>query len=723
MLEQAKWIGCGTDMGEVCPEFMRTVEVNGEVKAAVLSITAVGVYEAFLNGTRIGNFVLAPGCTVYRERLQYQDYDVKALLKKENILTVTVGTGWHRGRISEKSMDIHQMPAAVIACLEIIYEDGRTERIATDENWKVRRSRIVFSDFYDGETCDASLPECPYDNVKLLEHMDKKRLISQEGEIVCEHERLKPVRYFVTPAGEKVIDFGQNLAGYVEFHVNAHKGDRVVISHGEILDKEGNVYTENYRTAKAKLTYICSEGEQTYKPRLTFYGFRYIRLDEFPGEANLNDFTAIALYSDMKRTGRIACGHKGINRLVENTLWSQRSNFIDIPTDCPQRDERMGWTGDAQVFCKTASYHYHVLKFFRKWLADVRVEQYEDGMICDVVPNYWKMRRGSAAWGDVIAIAPWQMYLTYGDEKVLEENFDAMKKWVDYITRDSAHPYLWTCKSDQKKLWGKHYGDWLAQDAPYGSYIGATDVDLVASAFYANSVSLLVKTGRVLSRDMSEYEELHENIVKTFRQTFALNTQTAHVLALRFGLTEHPEETAAELVRMIRGNGNRLQTGFVGTPYLLHVLSENGYKDTAYDLLLQEEFPSWLYEVNRGATTIWEHWDGVRDDGTIWSKDMNSYNHYAYGCVMDWIYEAAAGIRTMEEYPGFEKVRICPLPDERLGWLKVSLETAHGRIISGWVCQEGGVRYEISTPVDAVVVIDGKEHLVGKGDYIFYGDL
>ncbi len=723
MLEQAKWIGCGTDMGEVCPEFMRTVEVNGEVKAAVLSITAVGVYEAFLNGTRIGNFVLAPGCTVYRERLQYQDYDVKALLKKENILTVTVGTGWHRGRISEKSMDIHQMPAAVIACLEIIYEDGRTERIATDENWKVRRSRIVFSDFYDGETCDASLPECPYDNVKLLEHMDKKRLIPQEGEIVCEHERLKPVRYFVTPAGERVIDFGQNLAGYVEFHVNAHKGDRVVISHGEILDKEGNVYTDNYRTAKAKQTYICSEGEQTYKPRLTFYGFRYIRLDEFPGEANLNDFTAIALYSDMKRTGRIACGHKGINRLVENTLWSQRSNFIDISTDCPQRDERMGWTGDAQVFCKTASYHYHVLKFFRKWLADVRAEQYEDGMICDVVPNYWKMRRGSAAWGDVIAIAPWQMFLTYGDKKVLEENFDAMKKWVDYITKDSAHPYLWTCKSDQKKLWGKHYGDWLAQDAPYGSYIGATDVDLVASAFYANSASLLVKTGRVLSRDMSEYEELHENIVKTFRQTFELHTQTALVLALQFGLTERPEETAAELARMIRGNGNRLQTGFVGTPYLLHVLSENGYKDTAYDLLLQEEFPSWLYEVNRGATTIWEHWDGVRDDGTIWSKDMNSYNHYAYGCVMDWIYEAAAGIRTMAEYPGFEKVRICPLPDERLGWLKVSLETAHGRISSGWVCQEGGVRYEISTPVDAVVVIDGKEHLVGKGDYIFYGDL
>ncbi len=832
MFERANWIGCGTDMGDICPEFMCKVEVTGErrpdaglgggmgqcttgstyVKSAELFISAIGVYEAFLNGVRIGDYVLAPGCTVYRERLQYQKYDVKNLLSEENILTVTVGPGWHRGRISKGSEDINHMPAAVIACLEIVYEDGRKESIVTDENWKVRKSRILFSDLYDGEIYNAAAPDEEYGNVKVLTDLGKERLLPQEGEKICEHERLKPLRFFVTPAGERVIDFGQNLAGYVELHVNAQsrdgkvqggtgnacceggnaqsgdgkvqggtgnacceggnvqggdgkvqggagnacceggnvqggdrmaqsetgnvcngggnaqagnrkaqKGDRIVISHAEILDKDGNIYTENYRTAQAKLTYICGEGEQTYKPHLAFYGFRYIRLDEYPEEVDLNDFTAIAVYSDMKRTGYMECGHEGINRLYENTIWSQRSNFIDIPTDCPQRDERMGWTGDAQVFCRTASYNYHVGKFFSKWLSDVRAEQYEDGMICDVVPDYWKMRRGSTAWGDVITIAPWQMYLTYGDRKVLEDNFDAMKKWVDYMTKDSAHPYLWTCGDEQKKLWGKHYGDWLAQDAPYGSYIGATDVDLIASAFYAHSVALLVKTGKVLGWDMAAYEELHHRIVETFRKTFELKTQTANVLALQFGLTDHPEETAARLAQMIRDNGNRLQTGFVGTPYLLHVLSENGYGDAAYDLLFQEAFPSWLYEVNRGATTIWEHWDGVRDDGTIWSKDMNSYNHYAYGCVMDWLYGVAGGIRPVEEYPGFEKVLLQPVPDRRLGWLKVSLETARGVIRSSWVYQEDRVRYEISTPVDAVVVIDGKEYRVGRGEYIFFG--
>jgi len=724
MFETAEWIGCN-EMGEICPEFMTEVKVTGQVKSAVLSITVTGVYEAFMDGMRIGDFVLAPGCTVYRERLQYQEYDVTELLKEGEIhtLTVTVGAGWHRGRISAKSEEINRMPPALIACLELSLEDGRTETIVTDGSWKVRKSRFLCSDLYDGETYDASAPEEAYEEVRVLADLGKARLIPQEGEKVCEQEHIKPVKYLVTPAGERVIDFGQNLAGYVAFRVNAHHGDRVVISHAEILDSNGNFYTENYRTAKAKLTYICREGEQDYKPHLVFYGFRYLRLDEYPGEVNLDDFTAIALYSDMKRTGEMVCGHQGINRLYENTLWSQRSNFIDIPTDCPQRDERMGWTGDAQVFCRTASYNYHVKKFFAKWLGDVRAEQYEDGMISDVVPNFWKMRRGSTAWGDVITIVPWQMYLTYGDRTILEDNFDAMKKWVDYMTKDTTRQYLWTCEADQKKLWGKHYGDWLAQDAPYGSYVGATEVDLVASAFYSHSVALLIKAGKVLGRDMAEYEELYTHIVETFQQSFSLQTQTAHVLALQFGLTDHPERVAAELVKMIRDNGNRLQTGFVGTPYLLHVLSDNGYGDVAYDLLLQEAFPSWLYEVNHGATTIWEHWDGIRDDGTIWSKDMNSYNHYAYGCVMDWIYGVAAGIQHWEEYPGFERVRIQPHPDQRLGWLKASLETAYGTIRSEWVCQEDKVRYEITTPVQAEIVIQGKKHQVQKGKYVFFGAL
>lgn len=730
MFEQAEWIGCPEDFGEICPEFMLETELEGEVDRAVLFITAIGVYEALFDGERIGDFCLAPGCTAYEHRLQYQEYDVTELLGRArrteqgpHRLTVTVGTGWHRGRISQGSKEINKMPAAILARLEIRYRDGRIRSYVTGADWQVRKSRILSSDIYDGEVFDAAAPEEAYRSVRVLPELSTERLIPQEGEKVCEHERIRPVAYFVTPNGEKVLDFGQNLAGIMEFQVNAGQGDRVVLSCGEILDKDGNLYRENYRSAKAQLTYICREGLQSYKPRLTFYGFRYLRLDEFPGEVRPEDFTAIALYSDMKRTGSITCGDGRINQLFSNTLWSQRSNFVDIPTDCPQRDERMGWTGDAQVFCKTAAYNYNVKKFFEKWLGDVRAEQYPDGMICDIVPNFWKMRRGSTAWGDVITIVPWQMYLTYGDKKVLADNFDAMKKWVDYMTEDSAGQYLWTCPEEEKKLWGKHYGDWLAQDAPYGSYIGATDIDFIASAFYAYSVSLLVKAGRTLGRDMQEYETLREKIGETFRRTFPeLKTQTEHVLALQFGLTDKKEEAAAELVKMIRDNGNRLQTGFVGTPYLLHVLSENGYGGTAYDLLLQTAFPSWLYEVEHGATTIWEHWDGIRDDGTVWSKDMNSYNHYAYGCVIDWIYSVAAGIRPLEECPGYEQALIAPVPDKRLGWLEASLETAHGLIKSKWTyLSPEEVRYEISVPVKATIRIEDREYRVEKGDYIFWG--
>lgn len=725
MFEHAKWIGFEEDYNGVCPEFRKGFSCRGEIEKAVLSITAIGVYEAYINEQRVGEFVLAPGCTVFRERLQYQSYDVTALLAEQNELRVGVGAGWHRGRISKSSQDINQMPCALIASLQITYEDGSTNAIESDGSWQVRKSRVLFSDLYDGEIYDACRAEEQYSQVKVYgeQELSRERLIPQEGEEIREQEQFKPAAYFVTPKGERVIDFGQNMAGYVTFTVSAGKGDRVVLSHGEILDRDGNFYTENYRTAQAKLTYICREGEQSYKPRFAFWGFRYIRLDEWPGEADPGSFTAVAVYSHMARTGYIESGNEKINRLYSNTLWSQRSNFIDIPTDCPQRDERMGWTGDAQVFAKAAGYHYHVNRFFRKWMRDLRAEQYEDGMVPDVVPNFWKMRRGSAAWGDAVTIIPWQMYLFYGDRDMLEENFDAMRRWVDYVAADTQDKDLWTCKSEEKKLWGKHYGDWLAQDAPYGSYIGATEVDLVATAFHARSVELLVKAGKVLGKDVSEYEALHQRIVKAFRKAFPkLETQTAHVLALTFGLTDNREQVADSLAEMVRSNGNRLQTGFTGTPYLLYALSDNGHVDTAYELLFQEELPSWLYEVNHGATTIWEHWDGVRDDGTAWSSDMNSYNHYSYGCVMDWIYSVAAGIRTVEEAPGFEKVCICPHPDRRMGHLCASLNTGRGVIRSAWRYVGEQARYEISTPVEACIVIEGKEYQVTKGEYVFYGE-
>lgn len=718
MITSASWIGCAENLGSVCPEFFKQITISKDIKNAVLTITAAGVYEACINGDRIGDFVLAPGCTVYEKRLQYQTYDVTDMLKRNNELTVTVGTGWYRGRISEKYGDTHNTQCAIIAELVISYSDGTEERIKTDESWKVRKSRILFSDIYDGELFDASFENTDIFNTEIL-NITKDTLIFQEGEIICEHERIKPVNMIVSAKGERIIDFGQNLTGYVELRINAESGTEIEFSHAEVLDADGNFYTENYRSAEAKLRYVCRDGEQIYKPHFTFFGFRYIRLDKYPEKIELDNFTVIAVYSDIKRTGYMKCSNQKINRLFENTLWSQKSNFLDIPTDCPQRDERMGWTGDAQVFAKTASYNYNVKRFFEKWMRDVCAEQFENGAVPDTVPNFWRLNGSSTAWGDAITVVPWQMYITYGEEKILEECFDGMKKWVDFITRDTKDEFLWTCDAGDKKLWGKHYGDWLALDAPEGSYRGSTDDDFIASAFYSHSVNLLVKSGKVIGKEMGEYEELYKNIVKTFKQRFNNpKTQTEHVLALHFNLTDEKEKIAAELDTMVRKNGNRLKTGFVGTPYLLHVLSDNGYTETAYSLLLQEEYPSWLYEVNHGATTIWEHWDGIRDDGTFWSSDMNSYNHYAYGAVIDWIYEVVAGIKPDDKKIGFERIIIEPKPDKRLSWIDVSFETKFGRIRSSWHFENGKARYEISVPTDAIIIIDGRKYEVTSGDYI-----
>ena len=723
MITDAFWIGHSFDgANTICPEFSKNFKLFGKLKKASLSVTAIGVYEAFLNGERIGNYVLAPGCTVFEKRLQYQTYDITPMLKDENNLTVTVGSGWHRGRISAGSPAINKMPCAIIAELTITYEDGTTETILSDESWSVRESKILSSDIYDGEIYDATKEPSKYGPVVLINDLTKDRLIPQQGEIICEHERMKPAKVFTTQKGETVIDFGQNFAGYPEVSLaDAKKGDRISLSFGEVLDNDGNFYNANYRSAKSEFTYICKDGAQTYKPHFTFYGFRYIRIDEAPSYLKPEDFTAIAVYSDIRRTGTIECSDARINKLFSNILWSQRSNFLDIPTDCPQRDERMGWLGDAQVFAKTAGYNYDVKKFFEKWLSDVRAAQFDNGAVPDIVPNFWRMNRSSTAWGDAITIIPWQMYMLYGDSSVLADNFDAMERWVLFIKNDSLDENLWTCPKEEQRLWGKHYGDWLALDAEPGSYKGISDENFIASTFFANSVDILVKSGRVLGKDMTAYEDLYTNIIKAIRESFPVyKTQTEHVLALYFNLTTDRKATVDSLAYLIAENGNRLQTGFVGTPYLLHVLSDNGYAELAYTLLLQEDYPSWLYEVTHGATTIWEHWDGIRDDGTFWSTDMNSYNHYAYGSVADWIYTVAAGIKAREDAPGFEKVTIAPVPDRRFDFLNVALDTAYGKITSKWTYDRETVRYEISTPVPAIIIIGEKEYSVDAGSYIFY---
>jgi alpha-L-rhamnosidase len=529
--------------------------------------------------------------------------------------------------------------------------------------------------------------------------------------------------------------------------VEGKKGDRISYTCAEVLDKDGNFYNANYRTAKSKVTYVLDGKERVLKSRFTFQGFRYIRLDEYPDDFfEKASVCAVVLHTKLKRTGRFVCGNEKVNQLYHNIIWGQKSNYLDIPTDCPQRDERLGWTGDAQVFCRTAAYNFDVRKFFRKWLGDVRLEQRENGEVFGIVPQLIDRNlyctRTSAGWGDCITIIPWTLYQVYGDKRFLSENFQAMKKWVEYIRSTGDREYLW--------LGGYHYGDWLAMDdGMEDSYVGATSNDLIASAFYAYSVDLLIKSGRVLGKDVSEYERLLENIKKEFRSYFMPNgeflesypltervqkgkspsdsvrkglTQTALTLILKFGLCEDEEKAslAKQLDELIEKKGGRMSTGFLGTPYLLQTLTENGYVKRAYDVFFREDIPSWLYSVNHGATTMWEHWNSLKEDGSFWSTDMNSFNHYAYGAVGAWMYETVAGIQAAKGTAGFEKIVLAPVPDERLGFVKCSLETVRGTIESEWEYDGNVVRFAFTVPkgVEAEIRLhDGFIKKVNDGRY------
>lgn len=714
---KAKWIKPATDMGDICPRFSLDFELAREdIREATLYITAQGSFLAHLNGERMGDEVMSPGWTSYPHRLQYLSFDVTCFLKEKNTLAAVVGKGWYRSRLSHDEKMWHganmKKPAALLAQLEIVYADNVKEYIFTDENWDVTESEVRFSEIYDGETLDATfVPAKSHKAVPFEEDMNM--LIPQEGEPIRETAHIAPKAVFTTPNGETVVDFGQNVTGYVQITVNAKAGDVIELSHAEVLDKDGNFYTENYRSAKAKYICTCTAGEHTYKPLLTFFGFRYIRLDRFPGEPKAENFTAIAVHSDLKQTIAFDCSNPLLNHLFNNILWGQRDNFLDVPTDCPQRDERLGWTGDAQVFVKTACYNYDVERFFSKWLRDMQADQVENGRIPCIIPATYNGSRASAAWGDAATICPWTIYMMYGNTQVLAEQFEMMKKWVNFITADTDDQYLWTG--------GTHYGDWLGLDAPSGSYKGSSRDDLIASAYYAYSTSLVIKAGEVLGKDVSAYKSLYENIVKKFRKTFTeYKTQTECAVAVHFRLAKDLQATADQLAAMVKNCGH-LQTGFVGTPYLLHALSDFGHAELAYSLLLREEYPSWLYPVKNGATTMWEHWDGVMQDGGFWSKDMNSFNHYAYGAVADWIYGVAAGITPLA--PSFEKVRIAPLPDRRLDWMKVSFSSRYGKIVSGWRKFEGGWRFEIETPVETEICIDGKTQTFAAGSYVFFAPI
>ena len=588
--------------------------------------------------------------------------------------------------------------------------------VGTDTTWKASTGPIRFSDIYMGETYDARLEKAGwnqtgYDDgdwsgVRLVEH-PKDILIAPAGPPVRKIEEIEPVALLHTPRGETVFDLGQNMVGWVRLKVRGAPGTTVTLRHIEVLDKEGNVYTDNLRAATQQIQYtLKGGGEEVFEPHFTFQGFRYVAVEGYPGEPTLESLTGVVIHSDMTPTGRFESSRPLINQLQHNIVWGQKGNFLDVPTDCPQRDERMGWTGDAQVFARTAAFNMDVAGFFTKWLGDLAADQKANGSIPWVIPDV--LSRGSEAgggatgWADAGVVIPSTIYLTYGDTRLLETQYASMKAWIGYMRQRAGNDLVWDGDF--------HFGDWLAFSTTNPGYPGATtDTDLIATAYFAYSTSLLQKTALVLGKeqDARQYAALLDNVKQAFQKEFitgagrmASNTQTAYALALAFDL--FPENQRAQAARRlaidVRRFSNHITTGFLGTPLLCHTLSSTGYLNVAYDLLNQETYPSWLYPVKRGATTIWERWDGIKSDSTFQDAGMNSFNHYAYGAIGEWLYRVVAGLEVDPAEPGYKHVLVQPQPGGGFTHARAALNTMYGEVVSAWAFAEGQFSLDVTVP-------------------------
>ncbi|HWZ16039.1 MAG TPA: glycoside hydrolase family 78 protein [Mucilaginibacter sp.] len=725
---KAEWITPGYVEDSVyrpSPMFRKNFSLTKKIRSAVAYITAHGLYEAQINGHRVGDAYLTPGWTSYNKRLQYQAYDVTSLLQRgDNAVGAILGNGWYRGYIGfNPKPGFYGKDIALLFQLQVTYTDGTTDYIGSDGSWKSSTGPVRFAEIYYGATIDNRLQQKDWATINFddknwsgvkVQSFPKDILVATINEPVRKHEIFKPVKVFKTPKGEKVIDFGQNLVGWVQMKVSGKAGDKITISHAEVVDKAGNFYTDNLRTARSQDVYILKGGgEEIFEPQFTWQGFRYIKVEGTPGDLKPENFTAVALYSDMVPAGTFSCSNTMINQLQHNIQWGQKGNFLDVPTDCPQRDERLGWTGDAQVFSRTASYNMNVHNFFAKWLKDVAADQYASGSVPFVIPNViGKGPTGpgaSTGWADVATIIPWNMYLAYGDKRILEDQYSSMKGWVNYMQQQSRND-LWNT--------GFHFGDWLfysLNDDTDGSS-AITNKYLIAQCFYAYSTQLLINAAIVLgkSEDADYYTKLLAKIKEAYLKEYVTpnglissDTQTAYVLALQFDMLPESlrQQAADRLVSNIRRYNNHLTTGFLGTPYLCHVLSRFGHTGVAYRLLLQDTYPSWLYPVKMGATTIWERWDGIKPDSTFETPSMNSYNHYAYGAIGDWMYRVVAGIDTKTEAPGYKEIVIKPSIGGNLTNASADYETNYGKISSHWKIDNEQLLFDVEVPANTTAMV------------------
>ena len=721
-----QWIG-SREEDRFHPVFFREFRVPEGAVSARLYVSGLGLYEAYVNGRKAGNDLLAPFCNDYNETVQVQTYDAGELLRSgENRIEIYTGNGWYKGRLGYTGQQaVYGDRFQVLAELRIRLADGTEQVVATDESWQYRGSDFAATDIYDGETLDRTLWDGKENPPRQAVMMPRHPLGDRYSLPVTVMDSLPVQEVIHTPAGETVLDFGQNFTGYVEYAAAFPAGTRITLDHGEIL-QGGNFYNDNYRTAKAQMIYVSDGRKETVRAHFTFFGFRYVRVTGWPGEIRKEDFTGRVVYSDLQTTIRFRSSDPGLNRLGKNAYWGQRSNFLDMPTDCPQRDERLGWTGDAQVFSPTACFQMDTRAFYRKFLKDLRTDQLKNGgAVANFLPNLGGTPGGSSVWGDIATFLPMTLYDFYGNRADLEAQYPMMRDWLEWIRRqDDEH--------GGARLWnfGFHFGDWLAQDGVTPqSMKGGTEDYFVASMYYYASARKTERAARILGKDgeAEDYgklaREIREAVLREYftpNGRLAVTTQTAYLLCLNFGVYTDKNRITADFRTRLQKDCYRIKGGFVGAPMMCRVMAENGMEDLAAYFLLQKGFPGWMHCVNLGATTIWERWNSVLDDGTISGTEMNSLNHYSYGSVMEYVYRDLAGIRGME--PGFTRVRFEPQPTFRVQEVSCAYDSVSGEYASAWRINEDGtltVRFRVPFGCSAEAVLPGTGRTVelAAGEY------
>ncbi|MEO5315059.1 family 78 glycoside hydrolase catalytic domain [Pseudarthrobacter sp. CC12] len=723
----------------------RLEEGHGGVVKATLRATAFGIYEACINGTQVGDDVLSPGWSAYEWRLRYRSYDVTTLVTPTSVLGVELGNGWYRGRLAWHGMaNLYGSELGFFGQLDIEFADGHVQSIASDASWQAGPSATTSNDLYDGQTIDARrlhkgwaepgyVPGADWTGVRELA-FDADRLAEPVGPPVVRAGVVRPVEIFTSPSGRTLVDFGQNLVGWLRFTVQGEAGQAITVRHAEVLEA-GELGVRPLRSAKATDTFILSGGLDSFEPTKTFHGFRYAEIAGWPGTLTADDVEAVVVHSDLERTGTFECSNELVNQLHRNIVWGLRGNFLDLPTDCPQRDERLGWTGDIAVFAPTAAYLYDVKGFLQDWLLDLAAEQKAtNGLVPITVPDALKYcpqppefpaPESSALWSEASVWVPWALWEAYGDISVLRNQYESMASHTRRVEGLLSPTGLWDS--------GFQFGDWLDPDAaPDQPWAAKADTGVVATACMYRTARLTARTAGLLGKhdDEAHFEALAARVRNAFAEhyeaasgTIRSDCTTVYALAIAFDVLETPELrgfAGNRLAELVRDNNYRVSTGFAGTPFITHALTDTGHVDEAYRLLLEQGCPSWLYPVTMGATTVWERWDSMLPDGTINPGEMTSFNHYALGAVADWMHKAIGGIRPAE--PGYARVLIQPQPGEGISWARTSLKTPHGEVRVEWTLDGGAFRLEATVPAGVaadVVLPDGERHTVEGGEYHF----